>query len=363
MRRFTFIALMCIYLPLLAQLIGVKSEYAVPGSQYPRILPDNRVEFKVRAPKASTVQVDLGKTYDMVKDDSGNWACTTEPISQGFQYYFLIIDGTRVADPSSMTFYGCSTEASGIEIPYPDGDTRFYQRDVPRGEIAIRRFYSKTDSAWNRIFVYTPPTYGKSNEKFPVLYIQHGGGEDESGWALQGKSDIILDNLISEGKAVPMVVVMSDGNTRDFTGKLLNEVIPLVESTYRVKTGAENRALAGLSMGGIHTLNTVVEHPENFGYVGVFSSGWFSGNNSFMRNDTDRYYSLLSKRPDFYNKQFRRFWLSMGGKEDIAYNNCQTMMKRFDEIGIKYDYFETPGGHTWPVWRESLYNFAQQLFK
>lgn len=191
-----------------------------------------------------------------------------------------------------------------------------------------------------------------------MLYIQHGGGEDETGWAVQGRTDIILDNLIATGQANPMLVAMPDGNTKDFESELLNDIIPVVEKEFRVIADADHRGLSGLSMGGIQTLNTVIRHPELFRYVGVFSSGWISA-----ANDAEEYYNLLKARPDYFNEQFKVFYLTMGGQEDIAWNNCRLMKERFDEIGIKYDYFETPGGHTWPVWRESLYRFAPIIFK
>ena len=213
------------------------------------------------------------------------------------------------------------------------------------------------------IYVYTPPFYNKDNKEYPVLYLQHGGGEDERGWSQQGLTDIILDNLIAKGEAIPMIIVMTDGNTKDFTGSLLNECIPLVENAYRVKKGKEHRALAGLSMGGIQTLNTVIENPDMFSYVGVFSSGWFSNDKNKMFGDVEKYYNMLQNDTKKYNESFKQFFITMGGKEDIAYSNCQNMLKRFDEIGVKYTYFETPGGHTWPVWRESLYRFAKLLFE
>jgi enterochelin esterase-like enzyme len=197
-----------------------------------------------------------------------------------------------------------------------------------------------------------------------VLYLQHGGGEDERGWNQQGLTDIILDNLIAEGKAVPMIIAMLDGNTSDFTAELTQEGIPFVEKNFRAKKGMENRGLAGLSMGGIHTLNTIIARPDLVSYVGVFSSGWFKNNNGpAMGGSNDQNYSVLKEKKDIYNKNIKKFWLSMGGQEDIAYENCKEMRRRFDEIGIKYDYFEYPGGHTWPVWRESIYQFAQLIFK
>ncbi|WP_373804453.1 alpha/beta hydrolase-fold protein [Bacteroides heparinolyticus] len=343
---------------------GKRGELNVRNAMYPRLLPDNRMEFKVKAPDAKKVQIDLGRKYDLVRNAEGEWSGTTDPLAPGFHYYFLIIDGVAVAAPASESFYGCSMMTSGVEIPYPDGDTRFYMANVPHGDIRMKRYFSTTANDWRRMFVYCPPGYDMNQQTYPVLYLQHGGGEDERGWSAQGRTDIIMDNLIAKGEAVPMIIVMTDGNTADFERELLNDCIPFVEKNFHVKTDRESRALAGLSMGGIQTLNTGLPHLELFAYLGVFSSGWWASPTPFGNaHDTEKYYTMLKEKKDEYNARLKQFWLSMGGKEDIAYNNCQIMMKRFDEIGIKYSYFETPGGHTWPVWRESLYQFAPLLFK
>ena len=334
--------------------------------EYPRVLEDNRVEFRIKAPTAQKVQIDLGRLYDMKKDADGVWTCTTDPQTEGFHYYFLVVDGVKVADPCSETFYGCSMMSSGVEIPYPAEKQSWYElkTDVPHGQVARLRYQSKVTGSWKNMYVYTPAEYETSGKSYPVLYLQHGGGEDERGWSNQGLTDIILDNLIAEGKAKPMIVVMMDGNGQDFTSELLTDGIPFVESRYRTVKTADGRALAGLSMGGIQTLNASIMHPELFSYVGVFSSGWFKNPQPFMANSSgEMYYAKLKERPEYYNKQFREFFLTMGGPEDIAYENCKAMRERFDQMGIKHSYYETPGGHTWPVWRESLYFFAQKLFK
>lgn len=334
--------------------------------EYPRILEDNRVEFRIKAPTAQKVQIDLGRLYDMKKDADGFWTCTTDPQTEGFHYYFLVVDGVKVADPCSETFYGCSMMSSGVEIPYPAEKQSWYElkAEVPHGQVARLRYQSKVTGNWKNMYVYTPAEYETSGKSYPVLYLQHGGGEDERGWSNQGLTDIILDNLIAEGKAKPMIVVMMDGNGQDFTSELLTDGIPFVESRYRTVKTADGRALAGLSMGGIQTLNASIMHPELFSYVGVFSSGWFKNPQPFMANSSgEMYYAKLKERPEYYNKQFREFFLTMGGPEDIAYENCKAMRERFDQMGIKHSYYETPGGHTWPVWRESLYFFAQKLFK
>lgn len=334
--------------------------------EYPRILEDNRVEFRIKAPTAQKVQIDLGRLYDMKKDADGVWTCTTDPQTEGFHYYFLVVDGVKVADPCSETFYGCSMMSSGVEIPYPAEKQARYElkADVPHGQVARLHYQSKVTGSWKNMYVYTPAGYETSGKSYPVLYLQHGGGEDERGWSNQGLTDIILDNLIAESKAKPMIVVMMDGNGQNFTSELLTDGIPFVESHYRTVKTADGRALAGLSMGGIQTLNASIMHPELFSYVGVFSSGWFKNPQPFMANSSgEMYYAKLKERPEYYNKQFREFFLTMGGPEDIAYENCKAMRERFDQMGIKHSYYETPGGHTWPVWRESLYVFAQKLFK
>lgn len=356
-----------------AQFHHIPDESALPGKRgilnvrsaaYPRLLPDNRMEFKVKAPDAKKVQIDLGKKYDLTRNAEGEWHGITEPLTPGFHYYFLIIDGVQVADPASESFYGCSMNSSGVEIPYPDGDNRFYIADVPHGDIRMKRYFSTTAGDWRRAYIYCPPGYDASKESYPVLYLQHGGGEDERGWATQGLTDVIMDNLIARGKATPMLIVMADGNSIDFEKELLNDVIPMTEQNFRVKPGRDNRALAGLSMGGIQTLNIGIPNLDKFSHLGVFSSGWFANPNPFgVTMDSEKYYDMLKANKDNYNDQLKVFWLSMGGKEDIAYENCRVMRDRFDKIGIKYDYFETPGGHTWPVWRESLYNFAPLIFK
>ena len=338
----------------------------IRNNEYPRVLQDGRVEFRVKAPTAQKVQIDLGRLYDMTKGADGVWTCTTEPQTEGFHYYFLVVDGVRVADPASKSFYGCSMMTSGVEIPYPAEKAERYQlkAEVKHGEVSRVRYQSKVTGQWKNIYVYTPAGYATSGKRYPVLYLQHGGGEDERGWSNQGLTDIILDNLIAEGKAEQMIVAMMDGNSQDFAAELITDGIPLVENRYRTLTTADGRALAGLSMGGIQTLNTSIMHPGLFRYIGVFSSGWFKNPQPFMANSSgEQYYAKLKERPDYYNKQFREFFITMGGKEDIAYENCKAMRERFDEMGIRYTYLETPGGHTWPVWRESLYHFVQKIFK
>ena len=299
------------------------------------------------------------------------WEVTTDTISEGFHYYSLLIDGVAVADPASETFYGMGRMASGIEMPIK-GENYYAVKDVPHGEIRIKRYFSTVLNKWRQFYIYTPPGYDENiAEKYPVLYILHGGGEDERGWANQGKADLILDNLIAQEKAKPMIIVMPDGNIESmgmfgemtlkmFEAELKNCVIPFVEKNYRTKTDSGNRALAGLSMGGIQTLYVGVNNSNLFSYLGVFSSGWIQ---PMQKDLADAQYNFMAKNVDILNSNIKLFWISMGGKEDIAYNNCQLMLEKFNDMKVDYVYNEYPGGHTWPVWRNNLYNFAQLLFK
>jgi enterochelin esterase-like enzyme len=349
--------------------VGRPAESDVRSAKYPQILPDGRSAFQIKAPDAQKVQLDLVRKYDMVKNAEGIWEITTDSLSEGFHYYSIIIDGVAVADPASETFYGMGRMASGIEVPFK-GDRYYEVRNVPHGDIRIRCYYSDVTNTWRDFYMYTPPGYDENtSDKYPVLYICHGGGEDERGWAFQGKTDQIIDNLIADKKAVPMIVVMPDGNfplngfneeaLKVFEKELKQSIIPFVEKNYRVKTEGKYRALAGLSMGGIQTLYAGVKNTEMFSYLGVFSSGWFAN----QKELSDPQYEFMKNNTDKINSNLKQFWISQGGKEDIAWKNCQTMLSKFDEMKIRYTYSEYPGGHTWPVWRNNLYNFAQLIFK
>jgi len=349
--------------------VGRPAETDVRSAKYPQVLPDGRAVFRIKAPDAQKVQLDLVRKYDMLKNNEGIWEVTTDSLSEGFHYYSIILDGLAMADPSSETFYGMGRMASGIEVPFK-GDRYYEIRNVPHGEIRIRRYYSNVTNTWRDFYMYTPPGYEENtSEKYPVLYILHGGGEDERSWATQGKTDLIIDNLIAEKKALPMIIVMPDGNFPlngfseealiVFEKELKQSIIPFVEKNYRVKTDAKSRALAGLSMGGIQTLYVGVKNTDMFSYLGVFSSGWFAN----QKELTDPQYEFMKNNKDLINNNLKQFWISQGGKEDIAWKNCQTMLSKFDEFKIKYTYNEYPGGHTWPVWRNNLYSFSQLLFK
>jgi len=262
--------------------------------------------------------------------------------------------------------------ASGIEIPIK-GNNYYALKNVPHGTISIRRYYSTVFNSWRKFYIYTPAGYDVNiNKKYPVLYILHGGGEDESGWATQGKIDLILDNLIAEKKARPMLVVMPDGNTNTsfadfgertlkiFEAELKQCVIPFVEKNYRAEKNPKDRALAGLSMGGLQTLYAGMNNTGMFSYLGIFSSGWILP----MQNKlADAQYDYMKKNLNKIKSNLKLLWIGIGGKEDIAYKNCRAMLSKFDEMKLKYIYDDYPGGHAWPVWRHDLYKFAPLLFK
>ncbi len=354
----------------------------IAGANYPRILSDNRVIFRIRAPEAKQVQIDLGRLYDMERNDAGMWTVTTDPQDPGFHYYSLVIDGVRVADPASESFYGTGKMCSAVEIPEKGID--FYTvKDVPHGEIRSKWYFSKYTNSWRRLFIYTPPGYDVvSDRKYPVLYIQHGGGEDERGWAQQGKTDIILDNLIAENKARPMLVVIPNGNVPSpggarggysregmagFQEELINNVIPFVENSYRVLTDADNRALAGLSMGGGQAFYVGLQNTDKFASIGIFSTGLFGGIGGGRGamgagfNAEEQLPGLLSDSKSF-NDKLDVLYISVG-QQDPRIEATKNIVETFRENGLEVEFNSFPGAHEWQVWRKSLHDFAQRLFR
>ena len=359
----------------------------IVGTEYPRITSDLRVVFRVKAPDAQKVEFDLGKRYAATKGTDGNWTATTDPQVPGFHYYFLVIDGVSVNDPGSETYYGTGRQASGIEVPEKGVD--FYQvKDVPQGEVRERRYFSKTTGAWRRIFVYTPPGYDtRRDARYPVLYLQHGAGEDERGWGNQGRVGIILDNLIAEGKAKPMLVVMENGYARragetatppgrpgaggppDFSRMFsalddvfLKDLVPMIDSTYRTIPERDHRALAGLSMGGFQAYLIGLNHTDTFAAIGGFSGagGGFGGP---LDLKTD--HNGVMADADAFNKKMRLLWLGAGTAEpQFIYNSVHGYHLALDQAGIKNVYYESPGtAHEWLTWRRDLHEFAPLLFQ
>lgn len=351
----------------------------IRSADCPCILSDRRVLFKVNAPDATKVQIDLGKLYDMQKDEKGLWSVTTEPQDPGFHYYSLVLDGLKVADPASESFFGMGRMASAIDIPEAGVD--FYTiKDVPHGEIRSRTYFSKTTGSWRNINIYTPPGYDKNvKTTYPVLYIQHGGGEDERGWAVQGKTNVILDNLIAEKKAVPMIVVIPNGNVLKpgmktggyneeamgaFKEEIADVVIPFIESNYRVKSDAAHRAISGLSMGGGQAFFTGLRNVDTFAYVGVFSTGLFGGiarPDAAPFNPEDAVHGILTN-PQSFNNKLKVFYVSVG-EQDPRIEPTKKLIETFKSKGLNVEFASFPGGHEWQVWRKSLHDFAQRIFK
>lgn len=345
---------------------------------YPRVLKDNSVMFRVNAPQAQLVQIDLGgKKYDMQKGEGGSWTVTTSPQVPGYHYYSLVVDGVSVADPASQTFYGCSRWSSAIEIKEAGMDD-FEVRDVKHGEVRTVYYFSKVDGAWRPLMVYTPAGYNESNESYPVVYIQHGGGEDHRGWMEQGRTAQIMDNLIAAGKAKPMIVVSSNSNVQSrnggfgggyswqgmqtFRSELLENVIPFVEKTYRVKKDRKSRAMCGLSMGGGQSFYIGLRDPEVFANVGVFSTGMFGGIQGASNFDLEKEVPGMLTDTKTFNQQFDVFFVSCG-EQDPRIEYTRNIVKKMRDGGVEVKFNSYPGDHEWQVWRKSLHEFAQYLFK
>jgi enterochelin esterase-like enzyme len=390
----------------------------IPNAPYPCVLPDNRVMFRVLAPDAQKVTVRLGKGFDMTKGADGLWSVTTTPLVVGFHYYALSIDGAVVADPATRTFFGSGWDNSGIEIPEPDAGY-YTLKNVPHGQVSQRWYFSTVTGAWRRAYVYTPPGYETSQKtKYPVLYLLHGWGENEQGWHVQGHVDVIMDNLIAERKAVPFIIVMDNLNavkpgesaalygargaltqaiyeppppppapgsappaqpaggrgavpgaggrggaaprslaSAVFTEMMFTDLIPMVERTYRVAPGRENRAMAGLSMGGMQTFGTALANLDRFAFIGGFSgsSGGRGGFDPKTSND-----GIFADAAAF-NKKVKVLFLGIGSEEGPG---TKTFSAALTQAGIKNVYFESPGtAHEWLTWRRCFNDFAPRLFR
>ena len=350
----------------------------VNRDSYPRVLSDGSVMFRVVAPQAQNVQVDLcGTKYDMAKSEDGIWTVTTKPQVPGFHYYFLLVDGVSVDDPASQTFYGCGRWSSAIEIN-ETGTEDFEVRDVPHGEVRTVHYYSKVDESWRPLMIYTPAGYNEGDQDYPVVYIQHGGGEDHRGWMEQGRTAQIMDNLIAAGKAVPMIVVSSNSNVRsrnggfgggyswqgmqNFRSELIENVIPFVEKNYRTKKDRKNRAMCGLSMGGGQSFYIGLRSPEVFANVGVFSTGMFGGIQGASNFDLEKEVPGMLTDTKTFNEQFDVFFVSCG-EQDPRIEYTRNIVKKMQDSGVDVRFNSYPGDHEWQVWRKSLYEFAQYLFK
>ena len=369
---------------------AVTVENAIPGNEFPKIDKQRRAYFRIQAPQARKVVVDIcSKKYDMQPDGKGGFMAVTDPLPVGFHYYFMNIDGVNFIDPASETYFGCNREAGGLEVPEgPEGDYYRPQVGIPHGQVRSIYYWSEHSTKnghqpiansqqsgeWRHALVYTPAEYEKGKKKYPVLYLQHGMGEGETSWMLQGKMQHIMDNAIASGEAVPMIVVMESGDIKapfNFAGGgsnqqgrseygasfypvLLNDLIPYIDANFRTKADREYRAMAGLSWGGHQTFDVVLQNLDKFAWMGTFSGAIFG-------LDVKTAYNGVFADADAFNKKIHYFYMNWGTDDFIK---SQPIVDSLRELGIKVDSSVSQGtGHEFLTWRRGLHEFIPHLFK
>lgn len=367
----------------------------VLDAQYPRVDSNSRVEIRFKAPDASKVRVNFwsGPKADMEKQAEGFWTFTTPPMAPGLHYYTVIVDGAEVSDPGSTAYFGGNKWASAVEVPEAAA-TYYLPQDVPHGQVREAWYHSKVTGTWRHALVYAPPAYDTQlKERYPVLYLQHGGGEDESGWTRQGKANFILDNLIAAGKAKPMIVVMAHGYARragqpvpDLRGKpfgspemrkamqdtmsafeddVTQALIPFIDSTFRTIPDREHRAMAGLSMGGMQTFRVTFDHLDLFSYIGGFSgaANVFAAGNDTL--DTKTAFNGALSDPAAFSQRVHVLWIGVGTNEpERMKQGIEKLHASLDEAKIQHVFYESPGtDHEWQTWRRDLQDFAPRLFQ
>jgi enterochelin esterase family protein len=365
------------------------------GAQYPRVDSAGRAEFRIKAPSATAVKLNFWSDpkMDMVKGADGFWTATTPPLVPGFHYYNFVIDGVDVNDAGSHAYYGGGRDASGIEIPEP-GATYYLPREVPHGAVREIWYFSKVTGTWRHAVVYLPPSYDtQAKTRYPVLYLQHGGGEDETGWIKQGHANFILDNLIAAGNTKPMIVVMAYGYAHhigyvepDLAGKgfgspemqksmqemfsafdddLTKALIPYVDANFRTLADRDHRAMAGLSMGGMQTFQITFNHLDTFSYIGGFSGSGGLGMMGGPPFDTKTAYNGALADPAAFAKNVHLVWIGVGTEEPaMMHNGIVTFHDALTKGNVKHIFYESPGtSHEWQTWRRDLKDFAPRLFQ
>jgi len=365
------------------------------GAEYPRVDGAGRVEVRIKAPDATKVRVSFwsGPKLDLVKQSDGLWTVTTPPLVPGLHYYMLNVDGAEVADLGSQAFFGGGKYASAVEVPEP-GSTYYSIQPVPHGQVREVWYDSKVTGTWRHALVYLPPGYDEQvKRRYPVLYLQHGGGEDETGWVRQGRANFILDNLIAAGGTQPMIVVMAYGYARragqpipDLTGKppgsperakvmldmasafeadVTEALIPFVDSTFRTTADRDHRAMAGLSMGGMQTFHVTLRHLDLFSYIGGFSGAGAAQMLAGEKLDARTAYNGAFADPEAFAKKVRLLWLGVGTEEpERMRDGIRGLHASLTEAKIPHVYWESPGtDHEWQTWRRDLKDFAPRLFK
>jgi para-nitrobenzyl esterase len=357
----------------------------VMGAEYPRVLQDKSVAFQIKAPGAKSVAVALlgGDKYPMTSGTDGIFHVVTPPLVEGFHYYSLEIDGVPANDPGTNTYFGAGKAMSAVEVP-EDGVSYYLAKDVPHGDVRVRLYKSKVTGQWRRVLIYTPPGYDKDiATRYPVLYLQHGAGENEAGWTSQGKANLILDNLIAGKKAVHMIVVMDNGYAAQAAGPfspppaapgglpdfaafekvMLQDVIPMIDADFRTIADRDHRAMAGLSMGGMQATQFATRNLDTFAYIGGFSGTM----NIFVKEPLDPATSFEGRFKDAkaFNDKVKLFWIGVGSAEAPMFLKTVGDFRAFlDKAGIKYVYYSAPGtAHEWLTWRRDLNDFAPRLFK
>jgi enterochelin esterase-like enzyme len=351
----------------------------------PLVHEDGRVTFRLNAPLAHQVQIEpingkpenngyngLGKApYEMTKAENGLWSVTIPPAVPGLHGYWLVVDGVRVNDTTTKS-YGNNMKTCGVEVPEPGVDI-YDIKDVPHGQVRMQWYFSRVVNAWRRAFIYVPPTYDKDLDKrYPVFILRHGGGEDETSWIEQGRANFIMDNLIAEGQAKPMIVVMDWGQApipgqpvhipdtpppTEITDVTIKELIPLVDRTFRTIPDREHRAMAGLSMGSVQTMYIGLNNLDTFAYLGMFSRRPMS-KKEFSNFDD------VFVDPAAFNRKVKLFWWGAGTAEEGIYDATKQNLAELERVGIKSVFVEFPGtSHEWQTWRKSLHDFAPRLFQ
>ena len=357
---------------------AVTAETAVPGNEFPKVDKERRAYFRIQAPQAKKIIVDIcSKKYDMEPQGNGVFMAVTDPLPVGFHYYFMNIDGVNFVDPASETFFGCNRESGGLEVPEgPEGDYYRPQQGVAHGQVRSIYYHSPNSKfgEWRHALVYTPAEYElakNAKKRYPVLYLQHGMGEGETSWAIQGKMQHIMDNAIAKGEAVPMLVVMESGDIKgpfrggnnqagrseygaSFYPVLLNDLIPYIDQNFRTKSDRENRAMAGLSWGGHQTFDVVLQNLDKFAWLGTFSGAIFG-------LDVKTAYNGVFANADEFNKKIHYMYMNWGSDDFIK---SGPIVEQLRAQGIKVDASESAGtAHEFLTWRRGLHEFIPHLFK
>jgi enterochelin esterase-like enzyme len=365
------------------------------GAQYPRVDRAGKVEIRIKAPDATQVRANFwsGPKLDMAKQPDGAWTVITPPLVPGFHYYTLIVDGAEVSDPGSHAFFGGGKHASAVEVPESGADY-YAVRAVPHGQVREVWYDSKVTGSWRHALVYLPPGYDeRTKTRYPVLYLQHGGGEDETGWIRQGRANFILDNLIAAGSCKPLIVVMAYGYARraglptpDLTGKpfgspemmkamqdmaaafeadVTEALLPFIDSTFRTIPDRDHRAMAGLSMGGMQTFQVTLNHLDLFSHIGGFSGAAGPLVLGEQKLDPRTAYGGVFADPAAFAKKVHLLWLGVGTQEPERMRaGIQRLHASLTEANIPHVYYESPGtDHEWQTWRRDLKDFAPRLFQ